>query len=170
MRGPGRPGKAQPPPGEMTGVVPESVPGGAPLFLMAGDIEDLRAGADREITHGTEIAALIAHDLAVGAHPLQIDEDHAQRRNDFLPPDKQIEIFRHLHVVAAIDIRQPLFHAVQTLPGVKIVVEIDVLIALGRAVGLLIAHADQRSGKVRQRPRLRIQAGEDKARFYCGQR
>ncbi len=68
-----RPGQAQPPPGEMTGVVPESVPGGAPLFLMAGDVEDLRAGADREIAEGAEIAALIAHDLAVGAHLLQID-------------------------------------------------------------------------------------------------
>lgn len=44
------------------------------------------------------------------------------------------------------------------------------LIALSRAVGVLIAHADQRIGKARQRPRLRIRAGEDKARFYRGQR
>ncbi len=108
MRGPGRPGKAQPPPGEMTGAVPESVPGGALLFLMAGDVEDLRAGADRKIAEGAEIAALIAHDLAVSAHLLQIDEDHPQRGNDFLPPDEQIEILSHLHIVAAIDIRQPL--------------------------------------------------------------
>ncbi len=71
MRGPGRPGKAQPPPGEMTGAVPESVPGGALLFLMAGDVEDLRAGADRKIAEGAEIAALIAHDLAVSAHLLR---------------------------------------------------------------------------------------------------
>ncbi len=119
MRGPGRPGKAQPPPGEMTSAVPESVPGGALLFLMAGDVEDLRAGADRKIAEGAEIAALIAHDLAVSAHLLQIVRS-PQRGNDFLPPDEQIEILSHLHIVAAIDIRQPLFHAVQTLPGVKI--------------------------------------------------
>ncbi len=170
MRGPGRPGKAQPPPGEMTDVVPESVPGGALLFLVAGDVEDLRAGADREIAEGAEIAVLIAHDLAVSAHQLQIDEDHPQRGNDFLPPDEQIEILSHLHVMAAIDIRQPLFHAVQTLPGVKIVVEIDVLIALGRAVGVLIAHANERIGKARQRPRLGIQAGEDETGLNRGQR
>ncbi len=71
--------------------------------------------------------------------------------------------------MAAIDIR-PLFHAVQTLPGVKIVVEIDVLIALGRAVGVLIAHANERIGKARQRPRLGIQAGEDETGLNRGQR
>ena len=110
------------------------MPGGAPLFLMAGEVEDLRAGADREIAEGAEVAALIAHDLAVGAHLLKIDQDHPQRGNDFLPPDEQIEILRHLHVVAAVNIRQPFFHAVQTLPGVKIIVEIDVLIALSRGL------------------------------------
>ena len=41
---------------------------------MAGDVEDLRAGADREIAEGAEIAALIAHDLAVSAHLLQIED------------------------------------------------------------------------------------------------
>ncbi len=44
------------------------------------------------------------------------------------------------------------------------------LIALGRAIGVLIAHADQRGGKARQRPRLGIQAGEDETDLNRGQR
>ncbi len=44
------------------------------------------------------------------------------------------------------------------------------LIALGRAIGVLIAHANERIGKARQRPRLGIQAGEDETGLNRGQR
>lgn len=116
---------------------------------MVRHIQNLRAGPDREIAQRGKITSLIAENLAVGAHLLQIDKDHAQRRNDFLAPDEQRQIVRHLHIVTAIDIRQTFLHTLQTLPGIEVIVEINMLVAFGRAVGVLVTHSHQRAGEGR---------------------
>ncbi|MOA49480.1 hypothetical protein D3C78_1723640 [compost metagenome] len=62
--------------------------------------------------------------------------------------------------MAAINIRQPFLDPVQTLPGVEIIVQINMLVALRRAVGIHITHSNQFVGKLRQRCIAVIQAAK----------
>ncbi len=46
-------------------------------------VKDLRVSAHGKVAQAAEITALIAEDLAIGAHLLQINHHHAQRWDDF---------------------------------------------------------------------------------------
>ncbi len=110
-------------------------------------IEDLAVGADRKVRQLIEGRTGIAEDLAVAAVLLQVDQYQAQGGDDLFAPDEQVQLLGDLVVMATVGIAQALLYALEALPGIELIVEINVLVHFAGAIAIQVAQPDQFSGR-----------------------
>src|ERR1039458_4583419 len=115
----------------------------APLDPLPGNVPHARPGADAEIDRLPEVIPLEAEDLPRGSPGLQVHNHNAESRNDFFPPDKEVQITRQLVTMAAVGVGQPLLRTEQTVPRVETPVEVNVFVAFRGAVSIFDTPAHQ---------------------------
>lgn len=110
-------------------------------------VENLAVRADRKVRQFIEGRPGITEDLAVAAVLLQVDQHQAEGRDDLLAPDEQVQLIGDLVVVTTVGVAQALLDALEALPGIELIVEVDVFVDFTWAVAIQVAQAAQFAGR-----------------------